>query len=80
VCCVFSFCWWAYGHLPTEGPARTEEDPPAETVEGGKKESQGVVAGGLEGGEGVAGAVGHALVILEGVQRSAPAAGAKSAA
>jgi hypothetical protein len=80
VCCVFSFCWWAYGRLPTEGPARTEEDPPAESVEGEKKESQGVVAGGLEGGEGVAGAVDHALAILEGVYRSAPAAGAKSAA
>ena len=22
VCCAFSFCWWAYGRLPTEGPAR----------------------------------------------------------
>jgi hypothetical protein len=80
VCCAFSLCWWAYGRLPTEGPAKTEEDLPAESVEGGKKKSQGVVAGGFEGGEGVAGAVDHALAILEGVYRSAPAAGANSAA
>jgi len=24
VCLAFSFCWWAYGHLPTEEPAPTE--------------------------------------------------------
>jgi len=39
-----------------------------------------VVAGGVEGGKRVAGAVGHALEILEGVLRDAPASGAKSAA
>jgi hypothetical protein len=80
VCLAFSLCWWAYGRLPTEGPATTEEDPPAESVEGEKKETQGVVAGGLEGGEGVAGALRHALAILEGVYRFAPSARAKSAA
>ena len=56
VCLAFSFCWWAYGRLPTpspEEPAKcTEEDLPAESVERGKKETQGVVAGGVEGGEG----------------------------
>src|SRR5215213_6920038 len=52
VCCAFSFCWWAYGRLPTEGPARTEEVLQAESVQGGKKETQGFVAGGLEGCEG----------------------------
>jgi hypothetical protein len=80
VCLAFSFCWWAYGRLPTEEPAETQEDPPAESAEGGEKESRGVVAGGPQGAEGVAGALRHALAILEGVQRSAPAAGAKSAA
>jgi SRSO17 transposase len=80
VCLAFSFCWWAYGRLPTDEPAETEEDLPAESVEGGGKEDPSDVAGGVEGGEGVAGAVDHALAILEGVYRSAPAAGAKSAA
>ena len=80
VCCAFSLCWWAYGRLPTEGMAETDDDPPADSEERGKKETQGVVAGDLEGGEGVAGAVDHALAILEGVYRSAPSARAKSAA
>ena len=84
VCLAFSFCWWAYGRLPTsslEEPAeRTEEDLPAESVERGKKETQGVVAGGVEGGEGVARALCHALALLESVHQSAPTDGAKSAA
>jgi hypothetical protein len=80
VCCAFSLCWWAYGRLPTEGMAETDDDPPPDSEERGKKETQGVVAGDLEGGEGVAGAVDHALAILEGVYRSAPSARAKSAA
>jgi hypothetical protein len=84
VCLAFSLCWWAYGRLPTsslEEPAeRTEEDQPAESVERGKKETQGVVAGGVEGGEEVAGALCHALALLESVHQSAPSDGAKSAA
>jgi hypothetical protein len=84
VCLAFSFCWWAYGRLPTPSPEEpadcTEEDLPAESVERGEKETQGVMAGDVEGGEGVAGALCHAWAILEGVYRSAPAARAKSAA
>jgi hypothetical protein len=83
VCLAFSFCWWAYGRLPAsleEQAERTQEDLPAESVEGGKKETSRVVAGGVEGGEGVAGALCNALAILEGVHRSAPAERAKSAA
>jgi hypothetical protein len=80
VCCAFSLCWWAYGRLPTEGMDESDDDPPADWEERGKKETQGVVAGDLEGAEGVAGAVDHALAILEGVYRSAPSARAKSAA
>ena len=79
-CCAFSFCWWAYGRLPTEEPTETEEESPAESAEGGGKETPSVVAGDLEGGEGVAGAVDNVSAILEGVYRSAPAAGAKSVA
>ena len=81
VCCAFSFCWWAYGRLPTDAePAeRPEDDLPADPSGGGGKATAGVLAGGVEGGEGMAGIVGDASVILAGVLRSA-AAGAKSAA
>jgi hypothetical protein len=80
VCLAFSFCWWAYGRLPTEGMAESDDELPAESEGRGKKETQGVVAGDLEGGEGLAGALCNALALLEGVYRSAPSAGAKSAA
>lgn len=82
-CCAFSFCWWAYGRLPAspEEPAeRPEDDLPVGSSERGKEEDSGVLAGDLEGGKGVAGAVGYAVAILEGALRSAPAEGAKSAA
>ena len=80
VCLAFSFCWWAYGRLPIEEMTEPENDLPTESVGGGKKEAQGILAGGLEDGEGVVGAVGNAMAILEGVLRDAPAQGAKSAA
>ncbi len=83
VCCAFSSCWWAYGHLPIdEESAHTTSDdlPPSETGGRGEKESSGVLAGGLESGEGMVGAVDNARQILEGVLRNAPATGAKSAA
>jgi hypothetical protein len=81
VCLAFSFCWWAYGRLPTdEEPAETEKTPSAESAGRGKKETLGILARGFEGGKGVAGAMGNALAILEGVLRDAPATGAKSAA
>jgi SRSO17 transposase len=80
VCCAFSFCWWAYGRLPTDEPPQTTNDLPSETEGRGKKESQGILAGGLEGGKGMAGALDNARQILEGVLRDAPTFGAKSAA
>jgi SRSO17 transposase len=81
-CLAFSFCWWAYGRLPTEeesaeGP---EGDLPAGPAGRGKKGNLGVLAGGVKGGEGVAGTVGDAVALLEGVLRSAPTTGATSAA
>jgi hypothetical protein len=80
VCLAFSFCWWAYGRSPTdEEPAETRT-PSAESAGRGKKETLGILAGGFEGGKGVAGAMGNALEILESVLRDAPAIGAKSAA
>jgi hypothetical protein len=81
-CCAFSFCWWAYGRLPTEegSSERAEGDLPVEPVGRGKKEAPGVLAAGVEGGEGMAGTVGDAVALLEGVLRSAPATGATDAA
>jgi hypothetical protein len=80
VCCAFTFCWWAYGRLPTEEMAQTDDDPPADSEGRGKKEARGILAGDLEGSKGVVGAVDHAGAILEGILRDAPTTGAKSAA
>jgi SRSO17 transposase len=80
VFCAFSFCWWVYGRLPTEGPAETENNPSVDAAGRGKKETTGVLAGGLEGGKGVAGTMGNAMAILEGVLRNAPTTAAKGAA
>ncbi len=80
VCCAFSFCWWAYGRLPTEELSEMENDPSADPDRRGKKESLGVLAAGAKSGKGMAGALRNAHAILEGVLRDAPAQGAKSAA
>jgi hypothetical protein len=81
VCCAFTFCWWAYGRLPTDELAKTEDnDPPAQSGGRGEKAARGVLAGGLEGGERVAGAVDNALAILESVYQPAPAQRVESAA
>jgi hypothetical protein len=81
VCLAFSFCWWAYGRLPTEEAAETSNDAPAVDSAGrGKKERQAMLATDLEGGKGVAGALRHARSILEGVLREAPTTGARIAA
>jgi hypothetical protein len=81
-CCAFTFCWWAYGRLPTDDDPteRPEDDLPAGPAGRGGKETPGALAGSLEGSKGVVGAVGDAVALLEGVLRSAPATGAKSAA
>jgi SRSO17 transposase len=82
VCCAFSFCWWAYGRLPTddESAERPEDDLPAGPAGRGKKETLGVLAGGAQVGKGVARTVGHAVALLEGILRDAPTTAAKSAA
>ena len=42
VCLAFSFCWWAYGRLPTEELAETNNnDAPVDSAGRGKKESPG---------------------------------------
>jgi len=82
-CLAFSFCWWAHGRLPASpgDPAEHQEgDLPVGPSDNGERENPGVLAGSRESGEGVAGTVGDAMALLEGVLRSAPAGGAKSAA
>jgi hypothetical protein len=81
VCCAFSFCWWAYGRLPTEELTETENDPSTESAGRGEKAApQGILAGDAQGGKGVVGAIHNAHAILEGVLRNAPTSEAKSAA
>ena len=81
VCCAFSFCWWAYGRLPTEELSEMENAPSADPERRGKKESLvGVLVAGAKSGKGMAGALRNAHAILEGVLRDAPATEAKSAA
>jgi hypothetical protein len=81
VCCAFSFCWWAYGRLPTDEPAETESPTiPSGPTGRGKKAAPGTLAEGVEGGEGVAGALCNARAILESVYRSAPAQRVESVA
>src|SRR5215217_4837232 len=80
VCCAFSFCWWAYGRLPTEEVAETDNDPRADLEGRGGKEAPGVLAGNAQVGKGMVGALRNAMAILEGVLRDAPTTRAKSAA
>jgi hypothetical protein len=82
VCCAFSFCWWAYGRLPTDEPTETEDATSATELAAGRGEKEttrGILAGGLENGERVVGALRNANSILEGVLREAPTTAAKSA-
>jgi hypothetical protein len=37
VCVAFSFCWWSYGHLPTEEQTETEDAPAASVSGRGKR-------------------------------------------
>jgi hypothetical protein len=66
--------------LLEESTETANKDHPSEMGGRGKKESQGIVAGGLEIGKGMVGAMDNAREILEGMLRDAPTTGAKSAA
>jgi DDE superfamily endonuclease len=74
VCCAFSFCWWAYGRLPAslEEPTEMENDPSSDSAGRGKNEVPDILAGDLEGGKGVAGALRNAQSILEGFSQRSP--------
>jgi SRSO17 transposase len=84
VCLAFSFCWWAFGCSPTEDAEQAEraEDDllPADSVGGDTEETLSVLAGGLESGKGMAGALRNVVALLEGVLRDAPTTAARSAA
>jgi hypothetical protein len=81
VCVAFSFCWWAYEHLPTEDTTQKLDTPPATDAAGRrKKEVQDILAGDFESSKGVAGSLRNAHEILEGVLRDVPAIRARSAA
>ena len=81
VCCAFSFCWWAYGGLPTDEPAETESPTiPSGPTGRGEKAAPGILAEGVEGGERVAEALCNARAILESIYRSAPAQRVESVA
>ena len=95
VCCAFSFCWWASSSDFLEvdaspGVAAQKKDEADTTTtemeERGKKEDRrggeaaAVLAESVEEGEGVAGAVGNAVALLESVLGSSPTKGVRRAA
>jgi hypothetical protein len=96
VCCAFSFCWYHQGHAATGVPptpaAEAEKvaaSPPPASAEGagrGKNQDHsdrpaaGLLAGGAAPGPGVAGALDHAVALLERVVEQAPAAGTAATA
>ena len=76
---AFSLCWRAYGRLPTDEVTAKENDPTsAESGGKGRNAAPSILLAGSS--KGVAGTLGNAYVIPEGVLREAPAAGAQSAA
>jgi hypothetical protein len=82
VCLAFSFCWWAYGRLPTDEPAQnnTENEPSSDSEGRGKNEVADILATDAQGSKGMVGALHNAQSILEGVLREAPTTAARSAA
>jgi SRSO17 transposase len=82
VMCAFSFCWWAYGRLPTDEVTEKENDPSADSEGRGKKvEAPSILlAADAQDSKGMVGALRNAQSILEGVLREAPTTGARSAA
>jgi SRSO17 transposase len=85
VFCAFSFCWWAYAReYPTMFIDPIPESQPALEA-GGKRrgrtgEQSSILAGNPAAGEELAGPVGNALALLEGVVECAPATAIASAA
>ena len=90
VLCAFSFCWWAYTRehptmfidpAPQTQPVAEEAGEKRRGLRRGRTgESSSVLAGGTAASAGLAGPVGNALALLEGVVESAPATATASAA
>jgi hypothetical protein len=90
VLCAFSFCWWAYTRehptmfidpAPQTQPVAEEAGEKRSGLRRGRTgESSSVLAGGTAASAGLAGPVGNALALLEGVVESAPATATASAA
>ena len=83
VFCAFSFCWWAYNHK--QEAAFTDPPPEVQPVAkeaGGERRAgdSSILAGGTAAGARMAGPVGDALALLEGVVECAPATTTASAA
>lgn len=84
--CAFSFCWWAY--TSTHEATFTDAPPEARPIpeEAGEKRRgrpatlYPVVAGGSTASTRMAGPVGNAVALLEGVVEGAPATTTASAA
>jgi hypothetical protein len=87
VCCAFSFCWWHHSQaagrnavLDRVHVGKPAEQPVPNEVVRKKKQrpitaaTAGILAGGAQTGAGVAGAMEHALALLERVVARAPAA------
>ncbi len=87
VCCAFSFCWYHHNRSAESGdqPART--NPVADETTGRGENGEhtaaspaGLLAGRAAGCRGVAGAMDHAVALLERMVRSAPTAATPGAA
>jgi transposase len=85
VCCAFSFCW--YHHSRSAASADLGTEPVADEATGGKKNQQHattpaapLLAGDTASGARLAGALDHAVALLERVVASAPTTPTPSAA
>ena len=87
VCCAFSFCWYHHSRSAESGNGPVETDPVADEARGGGKKQQrdsppaaSLLASSPPGGAGLAGAVDHAMALLERVVERAPTSTAPNAA
>ena len=87
VCCAFSFCWYHHSRSAESGNGPVETKPVADEARGGGKKPQResapaatLLASGPPGGAGLAGALDHAVALLERVVDGAPTSTAPNAA
>jgi hypothetical protein len=87
VCCAFSFCWYHHSRSAGSGHVPVATEPVADEARGGGKKQQresapaaSLLASGPPGGAGLAGALDHAVALLERVGAGAPTSTAPNAA